>query len=187
MLSPADGSVILETESIPLAWEAAIDPDGDPVTYTVLLYGPNGDQTYEVTEPALTLSPGFGDRGSYSWVVIARDAYSPRTSLDPFHFTGGSVANENELPGHAPLTMDLWPNPTRDVATLRFDLPVQQEVFVEIVDVLGRTVRETDFGVRAQGSHTETISFARITAGLYVVRLTGSRSGPTTRRVVRVN
>ena len=96
------------------------------------------------------------------------------------------MANEAELPGQAPVTMDLWPNPTRDVATLRFDLPVQQAVFVEVVDVLGRTVQKIDFGVRAQGSHTESISFARITAGLYVVRLTGSRSGLVTRRVVRV-
>ncbi len=186
LLTPGDGSVIIDNESIPLTWEAAIDPEGDLVNYSVLLFGPNGDQTYEVTEPMLTLPHSFGDRGAYSWVVIARDDYSPRTALDPFHFTGGSVANEDQLPGQTLLTMDLWPNPARRVANVRYELPIQQEVTVRILDALGRAIRTIDHGLQPQGNHSLTVGLDGLDSGLYLVRISGERSGSISRRLVKV-
>ena len=90
--SPADGGEVLTT--VVLDWEDALDPDGDPLTYTVLLS--KGDPAF--SEPIriegmiystclVGPSQGIEDLSEYYWQVQAIDRYGAvtETGVRRFH------------------------------------------------------------------------------------------------------
>ena len=77
------------------------------------------------------------------------------------------------------------PNPTRNGALLRFDLPVGRKVTVDVIDVLGRRVQVlADHAAYAPGRHSLRLSKGRLPSGLYFVRLNAGDFGRTRRLVV---
>jgi hypothetical protein len=92
LLSPANESEVLST--VVLDWEDAIDPDGDPITYTVLLS--RGDPSFAnpVRKEGLPYSTsllgptdGMEDLSNYYWKVQAIDPYGAlrETEVRVFH------------------------------------------------------------------------------------------------------
>jgi hypothetical protein len=80
LLSPANNSTVLT--SVVLDWEDAIDPEGDRVTYTVLLSKGDSGFTTPLRKEGLNYSiclvgPGDGveDLSTYYWKVQAIDEY----------------------------------------------------------------------------------------------------------------
>jgi hypothetical protein len=70
------------------------------------------------------------------------------------------------------------PNPTRGAATLRFDLPEQAEVEVEVFDMLGRSVLSVPAHPVAAGARRSLpLSTDRLTAGLYLYRVKVQTAG----------
>ncbi|MCP4353986.1 MAG: DUF1566 domain-containing protein [Desulfobacterales bacterium] len=102
LVLPADGAEVLTTTI--LDWEHATDPDGDSVSYTVLLA--EGDPTAIDTNPtirkkglsysACLISPadGIKDRRVYYWKVQAIDRYGAvrETGVRVFHTNNNNVA-----------------------------------------------------------------------------------------------
>jgi PKD repeat protein len=84
LTSPADTSE--QTTIVLLQWEDAVDPDGDAVTYTVMI---SEDDTFatvdyikeEITHNATVIGSeaGLEDLTTYYWKVVAIDAYGRRT------------------------------------------------------------------------------------------------------------
>jgi hypothetical protein len=74
---------------------------------------------------------------------------------------------------HAP-----FPNPAHSVVTLRYELPVQRPVRVEIYDLLGRRTETFEAGVRAAGRVEQVVDVSRLASGTYFLRLV---AGPTIR------
>lgn len=77
--SPAEGA-LLTAHDARLRWAAAVEPDGDAVTYVVrwdddgeILHDWDGELVTAADEPAAALAGLAGDR-TYSWAVRARDA-----------------------------------------------------------------------------------------------------------------
>ncbi len=71
-LDPPDGAELLQMR--PLVWTASMDPDGDPITYEVLLIGIETDLLWSVETPDLSVEyPGALPLGRYAWRVRARD------------------------------------------------------------------------------------------------------------------
>jgi hypothetical protein len=108
--------------------------------------------------------------GTYWWRV-GSDAlgWSQPWSLNVLPST--AVEAGGELPTEFALDA-IWPNPFNPLATIRFGLPADAVVSVDVVDVLGRRVAVIDAGVRrAAGWHTVQFDGSRLASGVYFVRL----------------
>jgi hypothetical protein len=78
-----------------------------------------------------------------------------------------------------------YPNPATDVVTLSADLVAAGPVRVELLDVLGRPVRQQRFTAPAGPLH-QALNLQGLAAGVYVLRLTPP-TGPATSRQVVLN
>jgi hypothetical protein len=63
------------------------------------------------------------------------------------------------------------PNPSRIGGTLRFRIPSAAHVRVELMDIEGRRIRELLDEPLEAGEHTLPVSTARLSAGVYLVRV----------------
>jgi hypothetical protein len=79
-----------------------------------------------------------------------------------------------------------FPNPARGSMQAQYALAAAQTVTLELVDLLGRRVRETALGPQAAGAHDVEIDLGGLRPGLYVLRLRGDAGAEATRRVVVV-
>lgn len=186
LTAPADGDIVPLGEPVTLQWEEAVDADA--VTYTVHLAAPDDtDQTFETTETMIEVpASALSAEGLYHWAVVARDAYSARTSLDNASFTNDPNVASEPIPSVAALTVEVWPNPARETANVRFQLAAPDAVRLEVYDLLGRRVLQQDLGARAASHHVEPLALSEFRAGTYVVRLVGARSGSTATTFSRI-
>ncbi|MEL6773076.1 MAG: FG-GAP-like repeat-containing protein, partial [Bacteroidota bacterium] len=83
-----------------------------------------------------------------------------------------------------PLLAPPYPNPARGVATLSVELAEPEPVVLAIYDLLGRRVATVHEGALGRGYHTRTVQTDDLVAGVYVCRLTTSRSVVTRSFVV---
>jgi len=79
-----------------------------------------------------------------------------------------------------------FPNPARGVMQAEYSLAEPQTVTLELIDLLGRRVRETELGPQPAGEHDVRIDLGGLRPGLYVLRLRGDAGAEATRRVVVV-
>jgi hypothetical protein len=69
------------------------------------------------------------------------------------------------------LELSLFPNPTAEVATLRFHTPTGGEAHVEIMDMQGRSVLMVHKGTLPAGEQVLVFPVDQLTAGKYTLRL----------------
>ena len=93
---------------------------------------------------------------------------------------GIPVAVEPDAP--PALDIALYPNPFSDRLTFRADAPTTRFVAVEVVDVTGRRVLETE--VLASGR--STFDLTTLAPGVYVVRIVAPDGTMTVRRITKV-
>lgn len=81
-----------------LIWESALDPDGDMVTYTLLLEegqtNPSTIISSNLQTTNFTLTTSLENSTTYSWQVIATDSNGGTTNSEIFNFT----TQENQPP-----------------------------------------------------------------------------------------
>ena len=81
----------------------------------------------------------------------------------------------------------MWPNPVRDAASLRFDLPRSGSARLQIFDLAGRRIREWVESGATPGRFTtrwdgRDEAGRRVASGIYVARLE-TNSGTVVRRI----
>jgi len=98
-----------------------------------------------------------------------------RRPLTELGFDATSVSTEEmTLPQ---LGVALWPNPVRDRATLRLDLPTPGPVIVKTWDLLGREVSRAVLGRLPAGSHdVDWTAAPTLGAGMYVIEIRAGES-----------
>jgi hypothetical protein len=79
-----------------------------------------------------------------------------------------------------------FPNPARGAMQAQYTLDAPQTVALELIDLLGRRVRETELGPQPAGAHDIQLDLDGLRPGLYVLRLRGDAGAKATRRVVVV-
>lgn len=87
--------------------------------------------------------------------------------------TATTVAQETspEVPERLELA-PAYPNPFRDVTTIRFGLPRAERVWLELYDLLGRRVRVLlDGELRSAGWHSVQLRAQELASGVYLYRL----------------
>jgi hypothetical protein len=72
----------------------------------------------------------------------------------------------------------LFPNPARSHVTLRYELPTDGPVRLEVYDLLGRRVETLTASRRSAGRVEDQVDVSRLGAGMYFLRLV---AGPTIR------
>jgi hypothetical protein len=86
-----------------------------------------------------------------------------------------SVASDDKVEiGVTPLLFQNYPNPFNPSTTIRYQLPAQSHVTLEIFNVLGEKVAQLVNGLQAAGSHQQTFNGASYASGMYFYRLTVS-------------
>ena len=81
------------------------------------------------------------------------------------------VALEPTVPATA-VVLSVYPNPTREYATVRFSTSEPERVTVALFDLLGRELAVVDDTYRSYGTHRVRIDTASLAAGVYAVRVT---------------
>lgn len=86
------------------------------------------------------------------------------------HWTPLGMDNEyHALP--RVLTLSVYPNPFNSSATLKFDLPREMRVEIELFDLLGRSALKLSDNVFAAGTHSLAIDAASLASGVYFAHL----------------
>jgi len=103
LTSPSDGSV--RTTMPLLRWEETADPDGDPVTYTVMISQDSSFATVDYMKEeighnavAIDSEAGLQDLTTYYWKVAAVDSYGKKTESN--QVWSFDTDDTNALPGY---------------------------------------------------------------------------------------
>ena len=78
------------------------------------------------------------------------------------------------------------PNPVRDAADVRFDVPEEAHVRLTVFDVMGREVARLVDDVRAPGTYTARFEAGALPSGVYLVRMMAEGSSGSFQQVQRV-
>lgn len=88
------------------------------------------------------------------------------------------------LAHHTAAAWDAYPNPATDAVTISAELATAGPVRVELLDVLGRPVRQQTLNAPA-GPLRQTLDLRGIVPGVYILRLTPPTGPAASRQVVR--
>lgn len=69
-------------------------------------------------------------------------------------------------------SLNVYPNPVRETAEVAFELPVADQVAVQVINLMGEAVFTADFGVVTPGMFQQQIDFSDVAAGLYLMNVT---------------
>jgi photosystem II stability/assembly factor-like uncharacterized protein len=178
LLEPVNEDSLSVARSITFKWQEAVDPDNDPVNYTLLIsadsgttwtsFGPVTDTTsLQIQNPVLI-------PGRYFWTVIANDGMHATPSLDVFAFTIYSVAEVDES-GNNPNTFSLfqnYPNPFNPTTSIEYRVGSSEYVTLKVYDVLGREVATLVNEEKLPGEYEIEFDGSQLSSGIYFYKLT---------------
>lgn len=157
-----------------------VDPNGSGGTILTLTASApaGGDSEYVAQVPTLADSTSPTSVKSV-FRVRASDA-SGHTWLSPADSAGSYADGTLSVSGPVGPALALAPprpNPARGTAVVRYTLPAESPLSLELLDLSGRRVRTLAGGREGAGEHQLTLSIstsrgAALTPGLYFVRLT---------------
>ena len=186
LMSPI-GDARVDTLNVALQWQAAVDPDGDALSYLVV-YGTLRTLTAQV-DSARTNNTSFvipndfikpGRR--YYWRVTASDGFTPAvaSAIDSLITGPTSAVAENEtLPLQFALSQN-YPNPfslqRANATTIHFSLPQPAYVALDIHNRLGQRIARVLQAQMAAGPHEVAWNGMdetgrRISSGIYWINL----------------
>jgi photosystem II stability/assembly factor-like uncharacterized protein len=88
------------------------------------------------------------------------------------HTVNGGFDRVSNQASNDTLHIDAMPNPSSDILSIQYTLPVEQHINVQIVDLLGRTVSHpvvNDF--ESRGEHSLQVDVHSLPSGAYLLRL----------------
>jgi|GEM_PF-898943 len=162
---------------------------GDPDDGGALITGVGGVTqtcTHTVMEPRSTRMVTMdwivpGEIGSYPRIFAVIDPEHTIAAIHTNNKKGWSVLGkpadtglEDGTETGMPMVFALkqnYPNPFNPATTIRFELPTDTQVKLEVFDLLGRRVAVLADDMFAAGQHSVYFDAAHMTSGLYVYRL----------------
>jgi hypothetical protein len=154
--------------------------------YLFVLEYEDGCQVFDVSNPyepdtVTRLSyPGHARRISIKgdYIYMANEY-----SLAIYHIQSSNINSFDYLPSSLSLTPN-YPNPFNSSTTIRYNLPTESPVTIDIYDILGRKV-QTLLDVKEQvGSHQVNWSAADMPSGAYFARLKAGEQSQTMKMIL---
>lgn len=127
---------------------------------------------------------------TYTWadIVLPFESDALRYRLRQVDFDGSyAYSPEVEVTRAVPQAVRLlapYPNPASHQAWFRYEVTRQEDLCIELLDVLGRRVAVLAEGPHAAGRYEADWSLARLSSGVYQVRLVGDSAAHTRPLVV---
>jgi hypothetical protein len=206
LLTPNDGdTVMISLDNIGgnqlFAWNASVDPNGTPVEYEICYnivapFDQFCDAGITSTAQFVPLQDivdyidslqqaGHGYTVDITWQVYASDGMDeteagngPRTiTFDAGYALG--VGDELGVPDVFALHQN-YPNPFNPVTTIRFDIPQESHVRMDVYNVMGQRVRTLMNGTMQPGFHAVrwdgTNDMGKpLASGMYIYRIQSSK------------
>jgi len=113
--------------------------------------------------------------GEFVRVVVTDTAPQNKESEHHFTIIGWAFSQqETEDGGFIPETYALnqnYPNPFNPATVIRFDIPEQSDVLLQVFDVMGRHITTLESATKSAGRHTVSFNAAHLSSGMYIARL----------------
>lgn len=125
--------------------------------------------------------PGLDTNLTYHKVLVpGNDNFTTLDfTVDSIYVNPVTTTSVNEL-NKADYLVQLFPNPARDVATIRYSLPAQAAVTIELLDISGRQVRMLQpLSTQQPGDYAPSLPLDNLGAGMYFVKLLIGRQAVT--------
>jgi hypothetical protein len=183
LAEPFNGDTIkLKSPAVPIKfiWYLSADADaGDTLRYIVRLLTPSVDSIGVSADSELTsasLMSQLAPHTTYTWNVLVTDGFDTVASSETFTFTtSDSVTGVEEQAKRVPKEYALhqnYPNPFNPSTTIKFDLPHQSVVTLEVYNLLGQVVATLiDHRSMDIGYLTVRWDASSIPSGVYLYRL----------------
>ncbi|MBU1637355.1 right-handed parallel beta-helix repeat-containing protein [bacterium] len=185
LLTPPDQDTLTIIESQLFCWERSYDIDGgDFVVFTLNLESADTFAIFtDLTDTCLNIVPtlmGFNESGIVEWWVEA-SSNDPDTTIEcneRFHFLlQDTTSSLHEIAG-MPTDFMLYanyPNPFNAATTLRFDVPMESDITLSIMNVLGQQVAELVSERVRPGAYRVNWNASGFSSGLYLAVLQTDR------------
>ena len=199
LVTPADGASLVITEdniggNQIFAWSQSVDPNGSEITYHIFWRTEVDTGTFVIADDTTGtavlvpiqvmagimtgLASATGEYiAEFEWTVWADDGFDeveasngPRTiSVDVGWYLG--IDDVAAIPGVFALHQN-YPNPFNPVTTIRYDVPEQSHVTMEIYNLLGQRVATLVNGIQEPGYHAilwngTNMDGAAMSSGMY--------------------
>ena len=165
-------------QKIVFHWARSHDADSwDSLSYHVRVMGPGlgrglNEPTKDTSMTFFIMSYLIPDT-NYTWwietsdghVTVASDTAQFRTSS-----TLVSVNGESDLPKEYALYQN-YPNPFNPTTTIRYDLPKESHVVLEVYNILGQEVMTLVDETKRPGRYAVMLDGARLASGMYIYRV----------------
>jgi glucose/arabinose dehydrogenase len=178
---PSDTTIVVSDVpvSVEFQWEAASDPDGDALTYTLQI-----DTSASFDSPALRDSIAGGstihvvvfepsDAGAYYWRVLVTDGIDTVSSDEVRVFAVefvDAVAADPDVPEESSLEQN-FPNPFNPFTIIKYTLPQSGFVRLTVFNLLGQTVKVLHEGFQSAGTYEVEFYSAEVPSGIYFYRI----------------
>jgi PKD repeat protein len=156
----------------PTDWVGIYRPGDTPgAVWSTLWYYVNGSQTAGegLTDGSVTFADGLMDIGTWWAGFFINDGYALLDSLtfDVVESTG--VKDGVTIP--KTLSLSNYPNPFNPETKIVFNLPKEEDVFLDIYDTRGATIATLVHGKMSKGEHTVAFNGNDLASGVYFYRL----------------
>ena len=145
-LSPENNATGVGTE-VQFVWNATTDPDPIETIHYQLIYTDNWDDSASYVFSELledtTLTVMLEDNSQYYWGVVAMDSDGfmiGSNNNTPNTLVIGTLSIDEDLIPEVFALHQNFPNPFNPVTTIRYDVPFESNVHIQIFDILGRKV-----------------------------------------------
>ncbi|MBS1495238.1 MAG: T9SS type A sorting domain-containing protein [Bacteroidetes bacterium] len=173
LVSPANGSSgvlstpLLKWNTVPEREQYAVVVATD-INFTNVIYGRCIDTTfYEMPPDTLHLG------GQYYWAVCSQDSLGFGVFSAKWSFVVRTTGVENISKG-IPSQYKLYnnyPNPFNPITKIKFDLPKNSFVKINVLDITGKVVSEILNANLSAGSYETEFNGANLSSGIYYYRL----------------
>jgi len=205
LLTPTDGDTVMITpdnigSSQIFAWNASVDPNGTPVEYEICfaIQAPfdqfcedNGNSTAHFVpfaDVAYYIDSLYQAGGNVvldiNWTVYANDGMDETEAINgPRSITfdaGWALGIDDDLLPEVFALHQNYPNPFNPVTTIRFDVPEESHIRLDVYNILGQRVQTLVNGNMQPGFHVirwngTNDTGTPLASGMYIYRIHSSK------------